>query len=371
MLNFRIDRKENISSIVKTDEGYLQITAPVARTGVYRYLLADGSIQREYIPPQTLKNSDSINSLKLKPVTNNHPQNFVNTDSFKDLAVGTVGETIEYEDGKLFAKFIVSSQDGIDSINEGRKQLSPSYSCDVELKSGVSPDGEHYDAIQTNRKYNHLALVDKARGGDELTFKLDNDEKVIIQIEDEPFKGDAIMASVRIDGVDHTIENEAVVSHISKLTTKVDSLEKDLTAKSEDMVKLDAKCDALTEDKKVLQSKLDGIDIDSQVASKLELINTANSVLGEDGVKVSDSAESIMEAVILKVAPTAKEKIDAYEDKADKAMYLKARFDAIIEQKADEDVAKGRKDGADGKSSSVDSAKAKRLDSLQNAWKGK
>src|SRR5699024_4238742 len=47
------------------------------------------------------------------------------------------------------------------------RELSMRYSATLAWVDGVTPDGEPYECIQRNIKNNHLALVDKARAGEE------------------------------------------------------------------------------------------------------------------------------------------------------------------------------------------------------------
>lgn len=48
-----------------TPEGYLQATAYATRTGVFDYLLPDGSLFREYRPAEEVFNPDSLETLKI------------------------------------------------------------------------------------------------------------------------------------------------------------------------------------------------------------------------------------------------------------------------------------------------------------------
>lgn len=369
----RIDKSSIIKKIDVTSEGYLSVVAPIARTGVYNYILPNGELQREYIPPTTLFNQDSINTLQLKPVTNDHPSTFVDTDSYKELSVGSVGETIHKDGDKLFAKFMVTDSEAIDDVNDGKLQLSPAYTCDLDFTAGVTPDGEKYDAIQINRVYNHLAIVDKARGGNELNFKVDSDSNIAIQTDNNlNQQGNSEMKnSIRIDGVDHAVDNEAIVSHIATLNQKVDGLETDLDKEKAEGVTLTAKLDSAKEEIASLKADASSDeDVTARVDAKLALINTARTVLGEDGVKTTDSDEAIMKAVVLKVAPKAK--LDSYEGD-EKAIYLKARFDSAVESfSEDEDeMAEQRRNLNKNDGEQRKDARAEFDKKRSERWKGK
>jgi hypothetical protein len=367
-MEIRVDKISEISSVTKTDEGYLRIKAPVARTGVYKYRLPDGSIQREYIPPDTLFSEDSIDSLKLKPVTKSHPSKFVDSKSFNQEAVGFTSEKIdaEHESKLLMVDFLVTSEDGISYINSGVNQLSPAYTCEVEMVSGLSPDGERYDAVQRNRKYNHLALVDKARGGDLLSFKMDSEDDTEIGIQTDVIitEGDGKMAkSIKIDGVDHAIE-DSVATHIAELNKeieKIDSLENE-------KVSLQAKIDAKDAEIETLkQSQISEEEINKRVDSKVSVIEAAKKVLG-DCVKTDSSEDEIMTEVVLNKFPQYKEKIDSYEGES-KSVYLKALFDASMDFEAKSVSAENRKSmKSDSKEPKVDS-REKFIEMIENKYK--
>ena len=362
----RFDRAQKLTSVERTDEGYLRITAPIAKCSIYTYRLDDGTIQREYVPPTTLFSQDSIDTLKLKPVTNNHPKSFVKSDSFKNLSIGVVGESIVQDRDKLVATFIISSQDGIDAVDSGKNQLSPAYTCEVLQQSGITPDGQHYDAVQINRRYNHLALVPKARGGDELSFKMDSSdtEYGIETIATNNNKESYMATSIRIDGVDHAIENPVVASHIATLTVKADKLdamESQLTELNTAKVELSAKLDAKDAEIVDLKAKSSDEAIAKRVDAKVALISTAKEILGDE-LKADASDEAIMESVILKVSPEAK--LDGFDGDM-KSVYLKARFDAAVEMFSKDAVADQRKQTrkSDSNDTKIDYRQA-RIDAL-------
>jgi hypothetical protein len=56
----------------------------------------------------------------------------------------------------------------IKDFNDGKRELSLGYTCDLEWTPGTAPNGETYDAIQKNIRANHLAQVKAARGGPDL-----------------------------------------------------------------------------------------------------------------------------------------------------------------------------------------------------------
>lgn len=167
---------KKIGQMRKTDEGYLTGKAPIAKVGIMSYLLNDGSIIKEFVSKDTLFEVDSMESLKMKPVTDTHPlERTLDSKSVKRRKVGFTGETINKEDNFLTTSMVITDDDTIHNINDGRQELSPGYTCELDMSPGEF-NGEHYDAIQLKRRYNHVAICDKARGGDELKLHLDSKE---------------------------------------------------------------------------------------------------------------------------------------------------------------------------------------------------
>ncbi|MEM3318763.1 MAG: DUF2213 domain-containing protein, partial [Thermoplasmatales archaeon] len=149
---------------VVSPEGYIKANAIVTRTGIFIYQNQDGSIRKELRHPTHVWEDQSLESLKMIPITNGHPkERMVTPENFKKLAIGYTGETIKKDDENILANLVITDQEGIDAvIKNGRKELSLGYLVDLDETPGVY-EGEKYDAMQTNIRYNHLAIVDKAR----------------------------------------------------------------------------------------------------------------------------------------------------------------------------------------------------------------
>ena len=165
-----------IGSVKRTDEGYLQGSAAIARVGVMTYIRADGTTFREYVPAETLFNQDSMDSMKLKPITNKHPDEvLLDACSVKRRKVGSVGEIIKRDGDHLVVSLVITDDDAVGAVQDGRQELSPGYRSRVLMQAGEY-NGEKYDGIQISRKYNHLAICDAARGGKTLRLNLDSVE---------------------------------------------------------------------------------------------------------------------------------------------------------------------------------------------------
>lgn len=338
---------QKIGSIKKTDEGFLQGTAPIAKIGVLTYLLQDGSLRKEFISEDTLFNHDSMNSLKLKPITNQHPkESLLNSRTVKKRKVGITGEKVKRDGDFLTTSLIIMDSDAIEDIENGTRELSPGYQVNLLMKSGEYK-GEKYDAIQLNRKYNHLATCDCARGGKDLRLNLDSEIKydgfeIDNKIDNREGnvnlnKEKKTMPKITINKIDYEAAQE-VINYVE--TLKADSVihlnkNKELNAKHD---KLTGKYDTLKEDHKNLEESIPEI-ISSGVKEKVALDAICKKILDAEEVSKLDgkSNDEIKKIIIIKKYPEAK-----LDDKNE--AYINGRFDSIVESiKEDKSIDKQRK----------------------------
>ena len=76
----------------RTNEGFLRGRAIVTSIGVFAYKRKDGTVQRELRLPEEVFAFDTLNSMKLKPVTLNHPNELVTSENADRLQVGSLGD---------------------------------------------------------------------------------------------------------------------------------------------------------------------------------------------------------------------------------------------------------------------------------------
>lgn len=98
------------------------------------------------------------------------------------------------------------------------------YTVDLVPETGTY-NGEPYDYMQTNIRYNHLAIVDEARAGPEARIALDGEDAVLIN------KEEAKMASkklrkVKIDAEEYMLEDDAA-EHVEKMMAEKMKMEKE------------------------------------------------------------------------------------------------------------------------------------------------
>lgn len=151
----------------KTPEGYLVcVDAIIARTGKQEYrnseLFADSnddSVIEVDRPYKEVFSPETVASFENKPLVNEHPEEDVNVENYREYSIGFVRDVHEgEEDGKpvLMANLIVTDPEAIEEIENGKTQLSCGYDCDI------LGDSEKY---QANIRGNHVALCEQGRAG--------------------------------------------------------------------------------------------------------------------------------------------------------------------------------------------------------------
>jgi Uncharacterized protein conserved in bacteria len=185
--DYRIDKGGRITS--KVDEnGYLRIDGVVAHVGILEYMDDDGTVIREFVPEETLFDEESLKSLAGAPVTLQHPPEMVTPSNYKQYSQGSVNGMPKRDGDNLVASMLVIGNEALHAIEyDGVSELSPGYSVDLDETPGEW-QGQKYGRVQRNRRYNHQAIVDAARGGSVCSLRFDganvpnNEDKSMTQI---------------------------------------------------------------------------------------------------------------------------------------------------------------------------------------------
>lgn len=362
----RYDRALVRAKPVRTSEGYLKAEASATRVGVFDYVLPDGSIMHELRHPDEVWSSDSIETLKMIPVTLDHPATVrVTAETAKRYQVGATGENIRPDGQWVVVPIVITDQKAIDSVEAGKtSQVSLGYQTELVPENGVY-DGVPYTHRQTNIRYNHLALVDRARAGSGAVVHLDSFGGVQKECITHNDKGKK-MAQYRIDGIDYEAAPE-VINFITRATERADAAE----TKNAD---LQSKIDSVTAERDTAKAELEKMQkidhaqaIADGVKARSELVSKAGKVLDAETKVDSMSDKDIKVAVIKKVHADAD-----LEGKSDD--YINARFDAAIEvsKVSAESMIDSREKLKQEEGNVVDASKARQnmIDRLQNAWKG-
>lgn len=156
-------------------DGRLKVEGHLTRAGVFEYLNPDGSIRREYRPPEEVFSPASLRSFQLVPVTNLHPPDgqLITARTAREHMVGTTGESVRRDGDHVAGPMVINDENTIAALEAGRVYLSCGYTVDYDPTPGVTPDGQRYDGVQRSISGNHVALVDHARAGDSARVRMD------------------------------------------------------------------------------------------------------------------------------------------------------------------------------------------------------
>ena len=153
-----------------TDEGYLVDHPIVTSVGIFVYHNPDGSERRELRLPEEVFAEKSLASYKGKPIIVTHDAGYVDTDNVKEESIGTILSE-GYRDGDdVRAEIIIHDTDSLKKYK--MRELSCGYNLRLDETPGIW-EGQPYDAIQRDIEINHLALVDKARAGEQARLNID------------------------------------------------------------------------------------------------------------------------------------------------------------------------------------------------------
>ena len=160
--------------IVDVNDYWLIPDNPMTKIGVFPYLgrqispdLEPDRIYQVLRPEEELTKPETLKSLELIPLINEHTMigKEPGMQPAEDVGVEGVTGTNVKVNGKLITNDLKCYTENIkELISSGKKDLSMGYRCRYELTSGEF-EGQHYDAIQRDIIFNHIALVDEGRMG--------------------------------------------------------------------------------------------------------------------------------------------------------------------------------------------------------------
>jgi hypothetical protein len=373
----RVDRGQ-IGKQNRTPQGFLRVDATATRTGVLDYRNPDGTLRRELRHPDEVGKAESLQTLALVPVTDEHPPQMVTAHNARQYGRGHTGEQVVLDGGLVKTGVTITDADLIAKIETSRAQeLSCGYTCDLVMEPGEY-NGERYDARQTNIVYNHLAVVPRGRAGPVARLHLDAAEEV--SPGEEPEEGDPTpMPKITIDGVELEVADAstalAITTKMRSDALKIEQLGKDVEKARKDADEAQAKTDTVQAKLDTAEEKLkerQDADVPALVRARLELERKAAPLLPADTKLDALTDRQVKEAVIKAVSPSVdlSQKSDAY---------VEARFDAAIEDGASRQNHTGAtRQGATpppaGRQDSQqrvdhDAARQQMIEDNRNAWK--
>jgi hypothetical protein len=357
-----------------TSEGYLEVGAKVARSGIQEYFAGEfvrdelplelqndsGAIVRILRPEKEVFDERVLAAFAHRPVTDGHPAEFVNSKNVRDVQVGFSKADVKRDGSAIAVDLVVQDEQMIKQIQGGQNQLSAGYKADITWASGDDEQHGVFDAYMTDIQPNHIAIVDVARGGPELRL---NDSWPNKQVSQKNKTEDHKMATRVIDGI--TIEfSDQAAEAFDKKAAELEAKQGELDATSQKLTDMQAQIDKLqglydAEKENALKSD----ELDSLVSARIDLIDAAKKIAPD--VKCTGlSEQEIRVAAIKIVAP----KIDLTDKSAD---YVTAMFDSFamreVKDTGLDKLNKGLED--DGATNIADAAKQRYLERSRNAWK--
>lgn len=354
-------------------EGFLVGRAIVSNAGVFTYRNADGSERKELRLPEEVFRRESLESLKLKPLTNSHPTEPVTIDNVKTLQVGTTGTnpsvSSQWEDGMprnpeyagfemngaklplsdnfhLAIDMTITDEDVIKGIMDGNDAISCGYTVELDETPGVW-GGIKYDAIQRNIRYNHVAVnIPAARAGDAARIELKMDSKdafcidmnkVQVNNKKEVKMENSNLKTINLDNIDYQAEPK-VIEHYNAAKKRVDELETELKTVKDEKEKLQGEFDTKKDELEKMKTEKEDAEkaspekLDESVKERITVLNLAEKV----GIKVKNDKGEYLSAkelsnldakkqVILKAFPKSE---NSLKDATD--AYIDGRFDSAI-----------------------------------------
>lgn len=314
------------SKVTPLPGGGVRVPAYPSRAGVQEYRRADGSIRREYRPPEQVFDAASLASFRDAPVVVGHPT-MLRTDDRSKYQKGHISGEAVRADERTSAELAVTDLETCQRIDAGELvELSCGYTCDCDETPGVTSAGEKYDAIQTNIRINHVGLGPKgwARGGSSLAIRTDS----LYSVDGSVEPAERTTMKVVFDGKEFEAGSAEHLAAIESWRARQDGLAATQKAEvdrlTKEVEKRDGQIAALTADlakeAKARKDEADGFA--AKVAERVALEAAAKRVFPE--VKTDGSDDDIRRQVVQKAYPDVK--LDGRSSD-----YVLAMFDRAVE----------------------------------------
>lgn len=322
MKKMTIDEAFKPTSRIITPEGFLCVKGIAARTGVYQYLSSELELEgperivNVYRSPEEVFAPESMATYLDKDVTNDHPEDLVDSTTFKTVSVGHV-RGVERDGDNLVVDMIIKDQSAIDAIQSGKSELSPGYLAEYVESPGIAPDGTAYQYLQRDIQINHNAVVEAARAG-KIARIFDHKPKGVPMAQRKVFLDSKKSRSIILDEEAASVVEEAVTA-LEEVAEEAEKRADEAQAKADEL------SDKLEETTKATSDAAIGL----RVKATLDTIALAGKVVKNFDAKGLVSPLEIKRAAMAQLKPT--------RDWASKSeAYVMSAFDAAADD-ADED----------------------------------
>lgn len=307
-----------------TSDGYLVADVRAGRVGIQTYAgfevnRPEKEVIRVYRPADEVFSDETLGSFTSVPITLDHPDEAVNARNWKKFAIGYTGEDARSEGRYVRVPLILKDAAAIEAVQNGKRELSFGYTCDLKWEPGVTEDGEEYDAIQQRIRGNHLAIVSAGRAGS--TCRI-GDHADDYGVRDMTAK--LTVDGIGLDGVSDTTA-QVVSKALKDRDDEIRTLKALVTSKDSELSAKDKQLGALDGEVETLRKKqLDQPQMDTLVAERFDIVAKARAITPDiktDGIGIA----AIKRAVV--VSKFGENKVS---DKSDD--YVGALFDSLAEQ---------------------------------------
>lgn len=339
----------------KTAAGYLRASARLTRAGVFAYRAPDGSVVRELRSPDEVFHADSLDSLRMVPLTDTHPAGNLDSSKARNIARGTVGSDVRQDENFVIASLNVFDADLVTKIENGTaRELSCGYKCLIDPTPGVW-NGEAYDVKQTNIRYDHVAVVEKGRAGPQVAIRMDSQDFRVAMVANEiPQTEEKQMAKIKVGGAEFECSDDlAKALSAESAKESVNAFEKEK-----------ARADAL--EAEVKQLKESAPKIPELVKARVSLEREAAKFVAAEKLDGLSDIE-VKKAVVAAILPgiDLKDASDSYVD----GSYTTAL--KLAESRGNPALGKAREAvTARADAGETKSAHDKMVERQANAWKG-
>jgi len=314
----------SIPKVSKTQDGYLRGEVIASRAGVFKYLNSDGSVRKELRHPDDVLRADSLSTISMIPVTDDHPKEFVNSKNASKYQVGYTGESYRVDNNNIITSITVTHQDVIDKILNGLKvELSLGYDVTLIKESG-NFDGEDYDYRQTAITYNHLAVVERGRAGSVARFRFDGAAE-LYNDNNKITKEDFMSDEKKYDSANFDAEIKIRDSRIDALIAEKTVVIKELEAKTLKLDAMESSLLSLKKDNELLEMERSDSVIADKVKERFALFALAQPFLKEQwSAFLHHSNKDIMGAVLNSHSDEQEDFSNVSEE------YVRGRFDSLV-----------------------------------------
>lgn len=272
----------------RTDQGYIKVPGKVARTGVQQYLAQElqlndrkpDEVVNVYRPPEEVFAEDSLASYENADVTDDHPSEMVSADTYRQHAVGNTVGPGRPEGDYVVVDMLIKDANAIEAVENGKAELSAGYENEYHYEPGTAPDDTPYEFVQRNIRINHIALVDKARAGQEAKL-FDTQARL------------TPMSTITLDGKTVTLDDDSkaqlIKSAFDEKSDKVEELEGKMKELNDQYKEVEKERDSMkaerdSKDEELEEAKKESSD--EAIAAKLkevsEVKDAAVKVAGEN-----------------------------------------------------------------------------------------